>query len=315
MNKNLIKTGLCAFLVLGSLSCSEDDDPNNVNPGGNNAPAREFHASVDGEAFKSSETLGASMVDGTFNITATEDSSGESISITVSNASEGTFDIGGLDAVALQNGAVYMEAGSSNAFLAGMEGGSGEIQITEIDEENKTVTGTFSFTAVRSSFDSNGDITLETVEVTGGAFTDIPYIADIPGNPENSFSVKIDGTPLDADSVTAVDAGFGGESNITISAINNSTNQSLGMVISGNLAVGEYEFSAFGDYQAIYIPDLENGSTTYVADSGTLTITAYDPSTETIEGEFSFTAENIVDPNDTKTYAFSEGSFSVTVVQ
>ncbi len=79
-------------------------------------------ANIDGNEFKTSTQVGATLYAGTFNITAVKASTGETIVITVSNAEEGTFD---LDPNAnAQSGAVYMINGQ-NAYGSVGEGGSG----------------------------------------------------------------------------------------------------------------------------------------------------------------------------------------------
>jgi hypothetical protein len=168
MKKRLIKTALFAFLALAVSGCSEDDST-----GGNNGPfAGEVEATVGDKMFATSEKVWASFTDGTFNILAIDDATGETINITVYHASEGTFELGpNSDG----NSAIYIEAGVDKSFSSAMEGGSGEITITELDSENKTVSGTFSFTGIYESAE-NGT---EMVKITNGTFTSISYTLEM----------------------------------------------------------------------------------------------------------------------------------------
>ena len=302
MNK-LMKFSLIAFLTLLVVGCNKDDDSNNNNGAGDG----ELVANVDGNEFKTSTQVGATFYAGTFNITAIKASTGETIVITVSNAQEGTFDLGP-DANA-QSGAVYMISGQ-NAYGSVGEGGSGQIKITDLDVDNKTASGTFSFNAVRQIVNGNGEIVTETVEITNGEFTNIDLATTITGG-NSTLDAKVDGVDLNADSVTALKITFGGNTNIAINANNNTTKQYLSLSFSDKLTVGTY--SAASDFVAMYNPSLGGGTNNYAALTGTMTITAIDLVAGTVAGTFSFTASRL-DPNDPDvTYEITAGSFSAEI--
>lgn len=297
-----MKFSLIAFLTLLAVGCSNDDDSNNNDGAGDG----ELVAKVDGDEFRVSTQVGATLYAGTFNITAIQPSTGETIIITVSNAGEGTFDLG--PNANAQSGAVYMISGQ-DAYGSVGEGGSGQIKITELDMENETASGTFTFTAVRQIVDANGDIITETVEITDGTFTNVDLATTIPGG-NSTLVAKVDGEDLNADSVTALEITFGGNTNIAITANNNSTNQNLSLSFSGDLTVGTYNASEF---VGMYNPSLGGATNNYVAQTGTLTITAIDLNAGTIDGTFSFTAKRL-DPNDPDvTYEITAGSFSAEI--
>ncbi len=303
MKKQLMKFSVIAFLAILAVGCSKNDDSN----GDNGAGDGELVAKIDGNEFKASTQVGATLYAGTFNITAIKPSTGETIVITVSNAEEGVFDLGP-DANA-QSGAVYMISGQ-DAYGSVGEGGSGQIKITKLDVNNETASGTFSFTAVRQSVDADGNIITETVEITNGAFTNIDLATTIPGG-NSTLEAKIDGEDLNADSVTAVEITFGGNTNIAIAANNNTTNQNLSLSFPGDITVGTYDASS--GFVGMYNPSLGGGTNNYAAETGTLTITAIDLTAGTVEGTFSFTAKRL-DPNDPDvTYEITDGSFSVEI--
>jgi hypothetical protein len=303
MKKQLMKFSVIAFLAIMIIGCSKDDDSNNDNGAGDG----EFVAKVDGNEFKVSTQVGATLYAGTFNITAIKPSTGETIVITVSNAGEGTFDLG--PNANAQSGAVYMISGQ-DAYGSVGGGGSGQIKITDLDVDNKTASGTFSFTATRQTFDGNGEIITETVEITDGAFNDITLATTIPGG-NSTLVAKVDGVDLNADSVTALEITFGGNTNIAITANNNTTKQNLSLSFSDKLTVGTYDASS--DFVAMYNPSLGGGTNNYAAQTGTLTITAIDLNAGTVEGTFSFTAKRL-DPNDPDvTYEITAGSFSAEI--
>ena len=303
MKKQLMKFSVIAFLSLMVVGCSKDDDSNNSNGAGDG----ELVANVDGNEFKTSTQVGATLYAGTFNITAIKASTGETIVITVSNAEEGTFDLG--PNANAQSGAIYMINGQ-NAFGSVGEGGSGQIKITELDLDNETASGTFSFTATRQTVDGNGEIITETVEVTDGAFNSIDLATTIAGG-NSTLEAKVDGEDLNADSVTAMEITFGGNTNIAIIANNNTTKQHLSLSFSDQLTVGTYDASS--DFVAMYNPSLGGETNNYAALTGTMTITSIDLNAGTVEGTFNFSAKRL-DPNDPDvTYEITAGSFSAEI--
>lgn len=290
-----MKFSLIAFFTLLAVGCSKDDDNNNNNSG---AADGELVAKVNGNEFIASTQVAATLYAGTFNISAIQPSTGETIVFTVSDAMEGTFDLG-LNANA-QNGAVYMISGE-DAYVSVGDGGSGQIKITDLDMENETVSGNFNFIAVRQTVGGNG------------AFTNIDLATTITGG-NSTLEAKVNSDDLNADSVMALETTMGGNTTITVTANHNSTNQNLGLSFPGDITPGSYNFSgAFSDYLGTYNPSLGGGTNNYISETGTLTITSIDLNAGTVEGAFSFTAKRF-DPNDPDvTYEITAGSFSAEI--
>ncbi len=184
-----------------------------------------------------------------------------------------------------------------------------EIKITELD----SASGTFSFTATRQTVDGNGEIVTETVEITNGAFNNVDLATTIAGG-NSTLVAKVDGDDLNADSVTALEISFGGNTTIAITANNNTTKQNVSLSFPADVTPGTYNFSgAFSDYVGQYNPSLGGGTNNYVSETGTLTITAIDLNAGTVDGTFSFTAKRL-DPNDPDvTYEITAGSFSAEI--
>lgn len=298
---NVLSVLLLAILTTTFISCNNDDDSTPQGPG-----EGQFVATIDGEAFSSSSTnVGASLFNGIFNITALNTTTNEVVTVTVSGAQEGTFDLGP-DGNG-QSGGSYNINGQ-NAYLSVVEGGSGTITITKLDTENNLASGTFSFVGVRES--SVGVFEMVTIE--GGAFEDIALATEVQGNPNNAFNADIDGVAFNPDAITATEVTFQGQTTISISAINNSTNQNIGISFPGDTTAGTYDFSALPTSGAIvgqYNPDLGNGSS-YVSVDGTITIDSIDTVAGTAEGTFVFTAGDFLGQDPT-TYAITNGTFSV----
>ncbi|MCF6308093.1 MAG: DUF6252 family protein [Flavobacteriaceae bacterium] len=307
MKKQIINLSLILLSIIVISSCSSSDDSdNNINDG-------QLTLTIDGEEFTAEgQNVAATLFNGTFNLTTINPATGETIVITVSNASESTFDLGA--AANAQNGAVYVVSGE-NAYGTVAEGGSGQLNITKLDEENLLTSGNFEFIAVRSSVDNQGNIITETVTITNGSFSNLTLTTEIPsGGGNNSFSADIDGEALNPNSITSLELTIGGNTTIFVTATNNSTAQSVSLTFPGDPTVGTHELSSFsGDYTGSYNPSLGGGTNLYTSNPGTVTITSYDAVAKTMEGTFEFTAKRL-DPNDPDiTYIVSNGEFSVAI--
>ncbi|MDB5125442.1 MAG: hypothetical protein JWP94_3571 [Mucilaginibacter sp.] len=73
-----------------------------------------------------------------------------------------------------------MQKNSSGAYVLAPQGtvgpGSGGIIISAIDSVKRQITGTFSFTSLKNTYDSQGNIATVTLDhVTAGAFNNLPY--------------------------------------------------------------------------------------------------------------------------------------------
>lgn len=304
MKKQLMKFSLVAFLALFAVACSSDDSS-----GTPSAADGEFVAKINGNEFRVSTQVGATLYNGTFNITAMKPSSGETITISVANAAgEGTFNLGPNSNS--QSAAIYMINGE-DAYGSAGEGGGGTLKITNLDSANNKVSGTFSFTAIRQSFNNSGEIVTETVEVTDGAFNNIALGTTIPGGGNSTLAAKIDGNDLNPTSVRVMKITGQGSPKISIIANKNSTHQHLSMMFPASITPGTYNFTgSFSDYIGFYNSNLGGGTNNYVAESGTLKITSYNTTTGIIKGTFNFTAKRI-DPNDPDmTYQITSGSFT-----
>ncbi|MBV1922497.1 MAG: hypothetical protein KUG68_00560 [Flavobacteriaceae bacterium] len=304
MKKQLLKISFFALLLVGMVSCSSDDSNENDN---NPAPEGQFIATIDANAFvASSNFAAASFVNGIFNVSALNTSTNETIVITISEGSVGTFDLS--DASNLTAGAVYTLNGG-NSYGSVAEGGSGQLIITKIDEENGLASGTFQFVGTRQ-IDDNGNIVDESVTVTNGAFNNIPLATDVGGNSNNTLTAKVDGIAPNFDSVNAIYSDLLGPM-VTVSAISNATSQNIGFSIPEDTELGTFELTSYGDFRGLYAPVL-GGEKIYGPTSGSITITSLDTTAKTITGTFEFTAEDLdILNSDGNVFEITEGVFSV----
>ncbi len=302
----LLKILFLSLLTISFVGCNEDDDSNDsgVNEG-------QLIATIDGVSYSADGTNASTVLfNGTFNLTTNNPTTGETITITVSNASVDTFDLSS-NANSLNGGAYTLNG--ENAYLSNFEGGSGTINITKLDTENLLASGTFEFVGVRESFDDNGNIITETVTITSGEFNNITLVTQVIGEPNNTLEANVDGEALNADSVTAIEIDLLGNTTLTITAINNTTNQNIALSMPADITVGTHDFDSFPSIGAIigqYTPNLGGGDESYVSLDGTITVTSYDTVSGLMEGNFEFTARDLLSNDDT-IYSITNGIFSV----
>ncbi|WP_203294920.1 DUF6252 family protein [Luteirhabdus pelagi] len=285
------------YLVLAAFSvicCTEDDSGPTV------AQQGEMVAMINGENFSSSATTtSASLSQTRFTITALDEDTGRRISISVHAVAEGTYELGLDNSV---NGRATLTVNDSDPFESDVYGGSGKLTITDLDLENKTVTGLFRFVAIREDLNNQG-IT-EIIEVTDGSFSQVSLGLEL-------FKSVIDGTPFNADVVhrniqdpyVYFNSFFsmGGEE------------MDFGMSFPQDISEGTYNFgnSENGIGVGIHILDLDEGDyQSFSPVSGTLTITNNNLQERIIEGFFNTILEIDNGELDT-TIAITNGTFTI----
>jgi hypothetical protein len=246
-------------------------------------------ATIDGRSW-SSTAAGATIQDGRIGITGQVVAGGESITLTLAGTAKGTYS---LDAGTSHAGA-YQKSSGSQAYLSQYGTGSGgTVTITEIDETNKTISGTFSMTGENA-------MTNEKVVITNGKFNKVKYTTTTTPT-KNKMTAKVDGNAWEATSVFATVA----MGKISISGTKNGAG-SVGIFVPDDVTAGTYTFSMFGDYVAQYNP---NSQTFYGADNGTITITSHDETARTLKGTFEFDASDF--SGGSGSAEITEGSFEV----
>lgn len=289
-----------SFLLL---NCGDGSffDPADLNPSTPNTTEQEgtMTAKVDGTNWTA--TLpGAFRVNGVINIGG--QSQDESIiTITMEDKGTGTYTLGkntlSAAAYAIDNTGNSISYTSNSDISEG-----GEVIISDIDEDNKTMSGSFSFMVGR-------ELPMEgTKRLTEGVFDKIPYQTELaPLNNGNSLSVVINGELLEASTTVASASSL--LDNISISANNSPTGfPSIGLFMPNDVEPGTYEFSFGGDYSGLYNASTDPAQA-YSADSGELVITKHDTGKKELAGTFHFEATALL---DTTVYQIKEGVFSVT---
>ncbi len=282
-----LTSGLITFLLL--MSCSKESAKPAV------APAGSVMATVDGTSWTG---IGAAVIaNGSITI-AGQDANNKGIQLSIlKNTVKGTYDIKGSTS-ALSDATISMTppgevAYASVYFTDGLKIGS--ITITEIDETNKTISGSF-----------NGKVKRfipaeKEVEIKGGSFTKVAYTTK-PATTTNTFSAKVSGTLLDATIITGVKA----LGTITLNFSTADAKKIIVIQMPDNVTTGSHAFGNFGaNYFALYTLNSESNESV----SGSVNITSYDTSKKHIEGTFSFSAEPLLGGT---AIPITEGSFKVT---
>ncbi len=298
----LIKGLLLAFLAFQFFSCENEpltgefpeDDQNEAEDG-------EFIATIDGEEFI------ANLASATINsdnelVIVGEKAGGENITLGITNAAVGTFNLATNETN--ENAGAYFD-GSTNVVpyvTAETFGGSGQLKITELNTEEQTVTGTFSFIGVRVKLDDDGNPVLdgsgnpvmEEVGITSGAFNSVSYVFDDTGGgtggTNDEFFAKVDGVDFIAESILVSEPIVGDIHMIKVIA-NSAAGELIRIDVPRSLGVGTFEMVRISDgTELIAVYNAGDGNENLTSDPGTITITEFDLEAGVLKATFNFTA-------------------------
>ena len=204
------------------------------------------------------------------------------------------------------------------------QGGSGQVEITELDLGNQIVSGTFSFIGNRLQvdpvsgdviLDGNGNPIIETIEVSCGNFNSIPYTFLISGGNTGpfftDFYAEVDGSEFVENMVTVDRVTSGGNAILYIKATSIS-GKLIRIDIPEDLGEGTFTFEPISDGSKLTaLFNNNNGSETLTANPGTITISNFDRVNGVIEATFSFTG---TDPfgNDPSVVEVTNGDFKLS---
>ena len=205
-------------------------------------------------------------------------------------------------------------------------GGFGEAEITEFNEVEQYVSGTFNFTAKRIKtdpiteepiLDESGNEIIETIEVDCGNFNRLPFVMiDLGDNSQdsasNEFFAKVDEVDFIPISIEATRIEIDEENIVVRIVATNNVGDLLRIDIPEHLTEGTYDMVNISDGTeliAMYNPAL-TASENLTSNPGTITITDINAYTGDIDATFSFTG---TDPLgiDSSVVQITEGSFSI----
>lgn len=280
----LLSVYLFAMLSLVLTGCDKEDSEENNDPPAQ--PTASMTAKIDSVDWSANQS-GCSISGGIAGIVGIA-SQAQTIILTLSEFSEGIIplEFNGSSVGAVTEGNVTYTTNSDPQT-------SGIVNITSINTADSLVSGTFEFYA----YSPNGK---GFVSVSDGSFKNIPFTTELPGTPDNSLVVDIDGSTFTASSVTASAI----TSKIIISASDAQVTETVGITVNEDISVGTYDIGLFGDVSAMYLL----GSVTMTPTSGTLVISKHDESQNVLEGTFEFEAEELLGTNSA---SLTNGSFKV----
>lgn len=285
--KNMLKVLLGVLAVLLVFSCDNDDDNGGTSPDGS------MTATVDDVQWEA-DLAAATFLQNRLGLTG-QASDGQTISLSLEMSTLSPITIT-VDQTSL-SAVVYQEETGGQGFSSnGSEAAGGTVVITEVNTDEKWVSGTFESLCVRPLDGAE-------ISIQNGTFNKVPYTEELPGS-TNFLMAKIDNQDWSAINVT----GSTTLGKIFINATDSEASETIGLTVPEDVETGSYDLSAFGTYTAQYNP---NAQTFYSATSGTLSITEHNTTEKIIKGNFSFEAvENLgAGPGSA---SITEGNFSLT---
>lgn len=243
------------FFLLATLpliSC-EDIESNDV----------ALQANVDNTFYASNDARASLNEDGSLTIQGFTQQ--ESLTLQLSRLAEGNFAI----AENKPNSAVFEDFGGN--IYTTRPNGEGMVTISEMNETNKTISGTFHFNAFLSGID--------TIYVSKGVLHNVSYTGGEIPDPTNAgtFSAKVNGNPFLSIVVSSRDTGN------TIITSGVGANSTIAISVPSNVEPGTYTIPR-GGFTAKY-QDVTGPETT---DEGTITILEHNTTEKTIKAAFSF---------------------------
>lgn len=300
MKKSLIfKSLILLFSIISFVSCETEPldsalDLNDFqNPSGSNNSSNQFvfTASIDGQnwvANGANAQVGPNLII----INGKRGSNGESFQFLIDGSTVGTYP-------AKEHLVTFVPDNSDYGWLAfnddDPDENTGSVTITEIDTQNKTISGTFSF---KGYWSDSAVTNIPPKNFTNGVFTDIPYQAyQDPSN--DTFFAKVNGTEFVETEILAVTI----NGVIGLGAANVSQ-QSITVGVDEDITPGTYTITGNIGIDQVQASYKLNETTTISANSGTVTITSI--TADRVIGTFSFVAEN-----GGTTYNITEGAFDI----
>ena len=261
-----------------------------------------FTAQIDGVHWQSAvSTEQASVIQGLINITGISTDNLE-ISMTLAGTTTGTYLLSQRSASLATYANIdssFVYAYTTNDAPDTAQAG-GWVIISEIDQANQTISGTFSFNGYRI-------IDGGQKRITQGVFTRLPYSTSLPTtNNEDTLTATVDAKAWVGKSVqAAVNAG-----ELTIVGASADGTQSVGLLMPANTTPGTYPLDGTNPaYLGIYTVLANANTTGLVSVSGRVTVTQNNTATSRITGTFTFSAANPANPSQVD--YITSGVFSV----
>lgn len=275
---------IAGLLMIGLGSCGGNSG------GGSQGPV--MFALVNSDTWRSPNP-NAVISDNSIDLFGTS-ASGKSIHIRIESGEIGEYYLGisqGHEAKVSLNTAPGTVPHSTNAN----ENGSGFVRISSINEEARTLSGNFYFTAYKATDNSS-------IKVTEGQFSSVPYrfvhSSDTTTEVSN-FTCVDNSVPWTATKITPQI----NDTAIIIKAEIPSQWESIEMIFPHNVAAGVHSITSTGP---VYV-NIQKGFYTYPAHNGSATIIEHNTNDKKIRGTFFFNYTN----HESFTFSVTNGQFEV----
>lgn len=219
---------------------------------------------------------------------------GQSIHISLKSGETGEFQLGHMQDHEAKF-TINMSPGTLPYSTSTNENGTGLVRVTSINEEARTISGTFHFTGYRASDGSSR-------RVSDGQFNSVPYrfIHSSDTTSYNStFACQDEGNQWVAQKIHAIK----NDTAIIIKAEISDIWESIEMIFPPEITAGVHYITSTGPIFA----NFQKGFHTYPATNGSTTIIQHSQSDRVIRGSFFF---NYID-NDNHTGSVTSGQFDV----
>ena len=289
MKKLLFVTLLLSTALLLLQSCQrevgfEQDDQNQVNG--------TFKCKIDGVQWVANKFAVAEVERGSILLAGTANDKKQLI-IVLQGDTVGTYQV---DIIVQDHAAAYHDSLSGNPFAFTTNQGStpaesgGTVTVTQIDQANKRIKGTFAFKVFRQMDNASHQMTEGSFDLS---FDNPPH----QNNPTDTFRVKINGSSWAPSPIvlSGVSASWPLPV-IAIDATDPATDKGIGLLMPLTVTPGSYpmDFFAF-QYIGNYYPD-DDPAHQQSSVSGTLQILEHNTSTKRIRSNFNFRAEELTNP-------------------
>lgn len=313
----ILKGMLLAFLAFQFLSCENEpltgefpqETPSSAGVG-------QFIARIAGEEFVASSVSADLMENQKLTITGS-DASGRTINLVVKVLEDSNYSLGDVETGtawatykdSIQNSFSYGTSQELNAV--------GTLNFSDIDRENKKLTGTFNFKGSRLKMgedgmpetDSNGFPMMEDIEITNGAFNSINYTLDGEDNGggdddgdgedrEDEFFAKVNGEDFNAETLAITESVISNNRMIKIEA-RTADHQLIRIDVPKSLGVGTFEMETLSDGTKLIGVYKTSGSENLTSHNGTMTITEFDLIGGVLAATFKFDAKDPLGREDT----------------
>ena len=270
------------FLLIGG--CGKDDDA--VVESTDNR----ISGQLDGVFWKSQTTDASYTTNGIVISGFSSDNS--EVSIIIRGDSAGSYQFGPES----QHIAIFRDVAVDNSttHTTASASGAGSVSIETIDEVNRTLTGSFAFTAERLSDES-------LVSMANGVFTKLKYKITSDEGAFNTMSANIAGDNW----VSYNTDGFVTFGILNITGLDADGIKAIKFQIPLETLAGSYDLDYFGSYKATYV---RSDGEEFIAKSGTLTIDEHNEATKVMSASFDML---VWQPGSGSSLNISSGEFYV----